>query len=79
MTYSMLDTRFAACCNERMISPAKVIKHFGSVKATADFFHVHPSAVYQWEMKLPRERELELMLRLPEVFPPSKQMTERAA
>lgn len=55
-----------------MITYSQVIGHFESVKATADFFNIEPSAVYQWKDRkrqaIPRERELELMLRLPEKF-----------
>jgi hypothetical protein len=56
-----------------MITFAQVIRHFESVKAAADFFDIEPSAVYQWKDRkkgaIPRERELELMLRKPEHFP----------
>ena len=54
-----------------MLSRKSVVDHFGSVAATAAFFDIKPSAVYQWDEDgkgIPRERELELMLRLPHVF-----------
>lgn len=53
-----------------MIKKSTVIKHFGSVAAAAEFFSCHVSAIYQWGTNIPRERELELMVRLPEQFPP---------
>jgi hypothetical protein len=54
-----------------MIDPQRVVNHFGSVRATARFFNVRPSAVYQWleKKRFPRERELELNLWRPETFP----------
>lgn len=53
-----------------MITTSQAIEHFGSVAKVAEFFDIRTSAVYQWIEKgrLPRERELELMLRLPEKF-----------
>jgi hypothetical protein len=54
-----------------MISRQAVVDHFGSVAAVAEFFGIYASAVYQWDEDgkgIPRERELELMLRLPEKF-----------
>jgi hypothetical protein len=54
-----------------MISKARVLEHFGSAAAAAEFFEVTDKAIYQWDEKgqgIPRERELELMLRLPHVF-----------
>jgi uncharacterized protein involved in tolerance to divalent cations len=51
-----------------MITKSQVLKHFGSVAKTAEFFGIEPSAVYQWKEKIPRERELELMLRKPADF-----------
>jgi hypothetical protein len=54
-----------------MLTPQQVVNHFGSVGATARFFSIKPSAVYQWleKNKLPHRRELELMLKKPETFP----------
>jgi DUF971 family protein len=53
-----------------MITTNQVLKHFGSVAAAAEFFDVHPSAVYQWVYKkqFPARRAYELMVRLPEHF-----------
>lgn len=51
-----------------MIEKSKVIEHFGSVAKVADFFDIEPQAVYQWAESIPRERQLELMVRLPDVF-----------
>jgi hypothetical protein len=53
-----------------MLTPQAVIKHFGSVKAVAEHFNIEPSAVYQWthKKKVPRVRELELAMQMPEVF-----------
>ena len=45
-----------------------MVQHFGSVAKAAEFFDIAPQAVYQWPEKIPRERELELMVRLPAVF-----------
>jgi hypothetical protein len=53
----------------RMVSKKRVLKHFGSVGAVAQFFGITDKAVYQWpDAAIPRERELELMLRLPADF-----------
>ena len=53
-----------------------VIKFFGSVRQTAEFFGVRRQAVYEWlyaerdrNKPLPKERQYELSLRLPEKFP----------
>jgi hypothetical protein len=51
-----------------MIRTDRVLKHFGSVSQVADFFGIGASAVYQWGKYVPRERELELMLRKPDDF-----------
>lgn len=51
-----------------MITKAKVIEHFGSALKVAEFFDIAVQAVYQWPESIPRERELELLLELPEVF-----------
>ncbi len=60
-----------------MITKTSLIQHFGSVAKAAEFFDITAQAVHQWpEEKIPRERELELMVRLPDVFPP---MREKAA
>jgi len=55
---------------------SSVIKFFGSVKKTAEFFGVDRQSVYQWlyaeksdSKPLPKRRECELSLRLPEQFP----------
>lgn len=54
-----------------MIAKAKVMEHFGSAKKVAEFFDIEVQAVYQWpEKQIPRERELELLLKLPNVFEP---------
>jgi hypothetical protein len=47
-----------------------VLEHFGgSVAKAAEFFNIEPQAIYQWkEDSIPRERELELMVRIPEKF-----------
>lgn len=57
-----------------MITPQQVVEHFGTVAKTAVFFKVTPQAVYLWieNGKLPRERELELMLHVPEKFMSAK-------
>jgi hypothetical protein len=55
-----------------MISKARVIEHFGSVAEVAKFFDIEVQAVYQWKDEaIPRERELELMVRLPADFGPN--------
>lgn len=47
----------------------KVLDHFGSVEKVAEFFGITVQAVYQWsDASIPRERELELLLRLPNAF-----------
>lgn len=53
-----------------------VIKFFGNARKAAEFFGVEPQAVYNWiyderkkKRPLPKEREYELNLRLPEQFP----------
>jgi hypothetical protein len=54
-----------------MLSRKRVVAQFGSVSAVAKFFGIARAAVYQWDEDgkgIPRERELELMLRLPHVF-----------
>jgi hypothetical protein len=58
-----------------MLTPQQVVNHFGSVGATARFFSIKPSAVYQWleKNKLPHRRELELMLKKPQNFPQDAQ------
>ena len=56
---------------------AEVLKHFGSVAKAAEFFGIEPQAIYQWkDDAIPRERELELMVRIPEKFrlyPPTEE------
>jgi hypothetical protein len=53
-----------------MISKSHVLEHFGSVAKAAEFFNIAPQAIYQWEDgPIPRERELELNVRLPGDFP----------
>lgn len=61
-----------------MIPTSSVIEHFGSVAKVAEFFDIYVQAVYQWGQYVPRERELELMLRLPAKFgaPAPKQKLE---
>ncbi len=61
-----------------MILTSRVIKHFGSVAKVAEFFGIYVQAVYQWGKNVPRERELELMLRLPSEFgaPAAEKRTE---
>lgn len=57
-----------------MLSKERVIKHFGSTAKVAEFFGITDKAVYQWPEHIPRERELELMLRLSAEFgAPSKE------
>lgn len=52
-----------------MITKTKVIEYFGTVAKVAEFFGIAPQAVYQWpDEGIPRERELELLLRLPDEF-----------
>ena len=53
-----------------MITRNQVIKHFGTVAKAAEFFRLTKQAVYQWPERaaIPRERELELMVRVPEKF-----------
>ncbi len=51
-----------------MLTKTRVIRHFGSVAKVAQFFGIHVQAVYQWETYVPRERELELIIGLPQVF-----------
>jgi hypothetical protein len=56
-----------------MISKSQVLEHFKSVAAAADFFDIEPQAIYQWKDEaIPRERALELMVRLPEKFKPQQ-------
>jgi hypothetical protein len=55
-----------------MITKSSVVDHFGSVAKAAEFFDITAQAVHQWPEKIPRERELELMVRLPETFSPPK-------
>jgi hypothetical protein len=75
----MLDSRLQACCNYRVILTSRVIKHFGSVAKVAEFFGIYVQAVYQWGKHVPRERELELMLRLPSQFgAPAAERSEEA-
>lgn len=63
-----------------MIPKTRVLKHFGSVAKVAEFFDITEQAVYLWkEQGIPRERELELMLRLPADFGAPAKETERAA
>lgn len=51
------------------ITAAKVKEHFGSADKTAEFFGITRQAVYLWgDGPIPRERALELMVRLPDVF-----------
>lgn len=51
-----------------ILTPA-VIEHFGSVDKAAEFFDISRQAVYQWgNGPIPRERALELMVRLPKAF-----------
>lgn len=51
------------------IRTPEVVKHFGSVEKAAEFFQISRQAIYQWgDGPVPRERALELMVRLPEVF-----------
>lgn len=52
-----------------MISKEKVLSHFETVEAVAEFFDISVQAVYQWpDEAIPRERELELLLKVPGVF-----------
>ncbi len=54
------------------IPVSKVIEHFGSVEKVAEFFSITRQAVYQWgDGPIPRERALELMVRLPIEFGPA--------
>ncbi len=53
-----------------MIATQSVIDHFGSVKKVAEFFDIEVTAVYQWGKHIPKRREYELNLRMPETFPP---------
>lgn len=51
------------------IAAPLVIEHFGTVDKVAEFFNISRQAVYQWgDGPIPRERALELMVRLPERF-----------
>lgn len=62
-----------------MISKKRVLDHFGSASEVARFFGITDKAIYQWDDKaIPRERELELMLRIPETFGVQRQ-EERVA
>ena len=46
-----------------------VIEHFGTVDKVAEFFNISRQAVYEWgDGPIPRERALELMVRLPDKF-----------
>lgn len=52
-----------------MLKTQTVLDHFdGSYRKVAEFFDIQVQAVYQWKEHVPRERELELMLRIPEKF-----------
>ena len=65
----MLDGFSGSMLYYRMLSKKRVIDHFGSPQEVARFFGITDKAVYQWPDKaIPRERELELMLRKPDVF-----------
>lgn len=59
-----------------ILTPA-VVEHFGGVEKVAEFFGITRQAVYQWgDGPIPRERALELMVRIPERF---GQSSSRAA
>lgn len=61
-----------------MISKSHVLEHFGSVAKAAEFFNIAPQAIYQWdEGPIPRERELELNVRLPSQFPSNESPPKR--
>ena len=46
-----------------------VIEHFGTVDKVAEFFNISRQAFFQWvDGPIPRERALELMVRLPDKF-----------
>ena len=65
----MLDDLYQTCLNRGVITKSQVLKHFGSAIKAGEFFGITDKAVYQWDdTGIPRERELELMLRLPEKF-----------
>ncbi len=66
----MLDEPASNMFEYGMISTSRVIRHFGSVNDTANFFGITDKAVYLWKKKthIPRERELELKLELPQFF-----------
>ena len=72
----MFDIRVKACLNSEMITKERVIQHFGSVSAVAEFFDIEVQAVYQWDDVVPELRETQLLLRLPDVF--GKKRRERA-
>lgn len=51
------------------ITAPAVIEHFGSVEKVAEFFDITRQAVYMWgKGPIPRERALELMVRVPDKF-----------
>jgi hypothetical protein len=50
------------------IPTKRVLDHFGSPQGVARFFQIKDKAVYQWGRTIPIQRELELMLKLPDVF-----------
>lgn len=56
-----------------MITKERVIQHFGSVAAVAEFFGIEVQAVYQWDEEIPELREAQLRLRLPRVLWDSSQ------
>lgn len=64
----MFDTIVKACLNTGMITKERVVEHFGSVAAVAEFFGIEVQAVYQWGPVIPELREAQLLLRLPDVF-----------
>jgi hypothetical protein len=79
MCSSMLDETAGSMLECRMLSKERVLKHFGSVSAIAQFFGISDKAVYQWDDgAIPRERELELMLRLPAEFAAPESRREEA-
>lgn len=51
------------------ITKQEVIAHFGSAEKAASYFAISRQAIYQWpDGLIPRERQLELLLKFPEKF-----------
>jgi hypothetical protein len=62
------------------ITRQQVLDHFKTAQAVADFFDMTRQAFYDWgDGPIPRERDLELQLRLPRVFGEKARASKRAA